>query len=134
MRGTDLRHANLGLDNIGGITRLRDVDLSGADLRNACLAGADLTGAKLVGADLRGVLAVCHVPGKQPAYMGQTSPRPGLPIPISKPRSTIWKRGFRRGFDRKKRHGRASPQKATPGLIRDAVGRTQIAAQWPDVR
>ena len=70
MRGADLRHANLGLDNLGGTTSLRGVDLSGADLRDACLEGADLTGAKLVGADLRGVSAVCHVPGKQTCLYG----------------------------------------------------------------
>ena len=70
MRGADLRQANLGLDNIGGTTSLRGVDLSGANLRNACLAGADLTGAKLVGADLRDVSAACHVPGKQTCLYG----------------------------------------------------------------
>ena len=70
MRGADLRHANLGLNNLGGTTNLCDVDLSGADLRNACLEGADLTGAKLVRADLRGVSAACHVPGRQTCLYG----------------------------------------------------------------
>ena len=102
MRGADLRHANLGLNNLGGTTSLRGVDLSGADLRNACLEGADLTGAKLVGADLRGVRAACHVAGRQTCLYGQTSPRPDLAAPISKPRCTTWERGFHRASTRKK--------------------------------
>jgi uncharacterized protein YjbI with pentapeptide repeats len=70
MRGADLRNAKLGLDNIGGKTKLRAVDLSGADLRNASIEGADFTGAKLIGADLRGASAACTVPGRQTCFYG----------------------------------------------------------------
>lgn len=70
MRGVSLRHANLGLDNIGGRTQLHDVDLSGADLRNASITGADFTGAKLIGADLRGVTASGSAPDRPTSFRG----------------------------------------------------------------
>jgi uncharacterized protein YjbI with pentapeptide repeats len=70
MRGINLRHANLGLDNIGGRTQLHDVDLSGADLRNAAIGGADFTGARLVGADLRGATASGGAPDRPTSFRG----------------------------------------------------------------
>lgn len=70
LRGADLRHANLGLDNIGGRTRLHDVDLSGADLRNASIEGADFLRATLTGADLRGVSGACAMPGRATSFRG----------------------------------------------------------------
>jgi uncharacterized protein YjbI with pentapeptide repeats len=70
MRGADLRHANLGFDNIGGRTRLEDADLSGADLRNADIQGADFTRARLVGADLRGATAAHAPPDRATCFHG----------------------------------------------------------------
>ena len=43
--GANLRNAFLGLDNLGGPTRVQGADFSGADLSGATLKGAEFNGA-----------------------------------------------------------------------------------------